>query len=70
MKSLKCPTCGETNLIQGVRDLPYTYKGETTILSAVSGDYCTACDESILGAEESKRTMSLMKVFNKQVNAA
>ncbi len=67
---MKCPTCGAGNLVRDTRDMPYTYKGESTILPAVSGDFCTACDESLLGAAESSRTMALMLAFNKQVNAS
>ena len=67
---MKCPSCGASNLVHDTRDLPYTYKGETTILPQVRGDFCPACDESILDAEESRRTMSLMLEFNKQINAS
>ncbi len=67
---MKCPSCGAASLVHDTRDLPYTYKGETTILPQVTGDFCPACDESILDAEASRRTMSLMLEFNKQVNAS
>ncbi|MHB9118918.1 MAG: type II toxin-antitoxin system MqsA family antitoxin [Burkholderiales bacterium] len=67
---MKCPSCGAANLVHDTRDLPYIYKGESTILPQVTGDFCPACDESILDAEESRRTMNLMLAFNKQVNAA
>ena len=50
--------------------MPYTYKGETAVILAVTGDFCLACDEVITDAEESKRTMALMLEFNKQVNAS
>ena len=52
------------------RDMPYTYKGESTILPQVTGNFCTACDESILDAAESRRTMKLTLAFNKQINAS
>lgn len=67
---MKCPTCSAANLVHDTRDVPYTYKGESTVLAAVTGDYCPACDESILDTTESRRTMDLMLAFNKQVNAA
>ena len=67
---MKCPTCGAANLVHDTRDVPYTYKGESTVLTAVTGDFCHACDESILDATESRRTMDLMLAFNKQVNAS
>ena len=67
---MKCPVCGSAELVHDTRDQSYIYKGETTVLSAVSGDFCTACGESILNSEESRRTMDMMLEFNKQVNAA
>jgi HTH-type transcriptional regulator / antitoxin MqsA len=68
--NMKCPICGAAELIQDSRDLPYTYKGETTIISAVMGDFCPSCGEVILDLMESTRTSELMLQFNKQVNAA
>ena len=65
-----CPSCGAATMVHDTRDLPYTYKGETTTLPAVTGDFCTACDESILDAAQSRRSMQMMLAFTKQVNAA
>jgi HTH-type transcriptional regulator/antitoxin MqsA len=67
---MKCPSCGAANLVHDTRDLPYTYKGETTTLPQVTGDFCPACNESLLDAAESRRSMNLILAFNKQVNAA
>jgi len=67
---MKCPVCGAAELIQDTRDLPYTYKGESTMIASVTGDFCPACAESILGAAESDRVMREMHTFNKQVNAS
>ena len=67
---MKCPSCAAAELIHDTRDITYTYKGETTQISAVTGDFCPACDESILAAEESRRTMQIMLTFNKQINYA
>jgi len=67
---MKCPVCGAAELIQDTRDLPYTYKGEATMIASVTGDFCPACAESILGAAESDRVMREMHAFNKQVNAS
>ena len=67
---MKCPVCGAAELIRDTRDLPYTYKGETTLIAAVRGDFCPACAESILDAAESNRVMREMQAFSKQVNAA
>lgn len=67
---MKCPSCAAADLVHDTRDMPYTYKGETTVILAVTGEFCPACDESILDAEESRRTMCFMLEFNKQVNAS
>jgi HTH-type transcriptional regulator/antitoxin MqsA len=67
---MKCPSCGAAELVRDARDIAYTYKGETTMLPAVTADFCNACDESITDASQTKRVMDLMLTFNKQVNAA
>ena len=67
---MKCPTCAAAELVHDTRDIPYIYKGEATLIPAVTGDFCPACDESILAVEESRRTMALMLEFNKQINAS
>jgi HTH-type transcriptional regulator/antitoxin MqsA len=67
---MKCPSCGEAKLVRGTRDIAYTYKGESTAIPAVRGEFCPACGESILAALESKRVSAAMMEFNKQVNAS
>lgn len=67
---MKCPNCGAAKLVRDTRDMPYIYKGETTSIPAVTGDYCPACGEAVFAADESLRTSALMLEFNKQVNAA
>ena len=67
---MKCPSCGGAELVRDTRNLPYTYKGESTEIPDVTGDYCPACGEVVLDTEESVRTGALMLEFNRQVNAA
>lgn len=67
---MKCPVCGAAELIHDTRDLTYTYKGETTVIPAVTADFCPACGESITDMAETERVMREMQAFNKQVNAA
>ncbi len=67
---MKCPVCGGADLVRDTREMPYIYKGESTIISAVTGDYCPACGEAVLDMRESVRTSALMLEFNKQVNAS
>jgi HTH-type transcriptional regulator/antitoxin MqsA len=68
--TMKCPVCGAAELIHDTRDLPYTYKGETTVIPAVTADFCPACNESITDMSETDRVMREMQEFHKQVNAA
>lgn len=67
---MKCPSCATAELVRDTRDMPYTYKGESTVIPAVTGDFCPACGEAVLEMGESVRTSAAMLEFNKQVNAA
>jgi HTH-type transcriptional regulator / antitoxin MqsA len=67
---MKCPVCGAAELLRDTRDLPYTYKFETTIIPAVTGDFCPACTEVVLDMPEAERYGAMISSFHKQVNAA
>ncbi len=67
---MKCPSCAAATLLRETRDLPYVYKGQSTIMSQVTGDFCTACDEAVLDADQSRRVMDGMQAFNKLVNGS
>jgi HTH-type transcriptional regulator/antitoxin MqsA len=45
-------------------------QGETSVIAAVTGDFCPACAEPVLDAVEADRTMREMSAFSKQANAA
>ena len=68
--TMKCPCCGAAELIRDTRDVPYTYKGQTTTIPAVTGDFCPACNESITGLAETERVMRAMRAFSAQVDAS
>lgn len=63
---MKCPACGAAKLVRDTRDIPYTYKGESTTIPAVTGDFCPACGESVLGMAEATRFGEAVTAFNKQ----
>lgn len=67
---MKCPCCGAAELIHETRDLPCTYKGESTIIPAVTGDFCPACDEVLLDRENGDRYSEQIGSFQRRVNAA
>lgn len=66
---MRCPSCAAA-LVHDTRDLPYVYKGKSTVIAQVTGDFCTACGESVLDAAQSRRVMAHMQAFSKQVNAS
>jgi len=68
--NMKCPVCGGAELLNDTRDIPYTYKGESTVIPSVTGSFCPACGETVLDRQESGRTSKLMLEFNKQVNVS
>lgn len=67
---MKCPSCGSTGAVHDIRDMPYSYKTESTIIYSVTGFYCAACGEAVLDARESTRVSAAILAFNKQVNAS
>lgn len=67
---MQCPVCGAPELVRDTRDLPYTYKGETTNIPAVEGDFCPSCGEVVLDMAAGIRHSAAMLAFNKQVNAS
>jgi len=67
--TMKCPVCGEAELLKETRDLPFTFKAQTTVIVGVSGEFCPACNESILDLPESSRVMHEIQAFSRLVNA-
>jgi HTH-type transcriptional regulator/antitoxin MqsA len=67
---MKCPCCGAAELVHDTRDIPFTYKGESTSIPEVTGDFCPACAEVILNQEQGDRYSELMGQFQRQVDAA
>lgn len=67
---MKCPCCGGADLIPDTRAMTYTYKGETTTIQDVTGDFCPACDEVILNRLHGDKYSAAIGKFQRQVNAA
>ena len=67
---MKCPCCGAAELVPDTRDMPYTYKGESTTVPSVTGDFCPACGEVVLTREQGDRYSEFIGSFQRQVNAA
>ena len=63
---MKCPCCGAAELIHDTRDIPYVYKGESTAIPDVTGDFCPACGEVVLNREHGDRYSELLGVHQRQ----
>jgi HTH-type transcriptional regulator/antitoxin MqsA len=49
--------------------MPFTYRQQTTVITEVEADWCSACGEALIGPEQSKRVMAAMKHFRQQIDA-
>ncbi|WP_454765493.1 type II TA system antitoxin MqsA family protein [Cupriavidus campinensis] len=67
---MQCPECGGAELVRERRDMPYSYRGESTVIESVLADWCPICGEGVLDRDECDRIGELAFAFNKQVNAA
>lgn len=66
---MKCPACGGAELVYDSRDRPFTYKDQTIIIPAVTGEFCPACGDVVLDREQGDRVGALAGAFVRQVNA-
>ncbi len=67
---MKCPSCGGAELVRDTRNLSYIYKGESTVIEAVTGNFCPACGEVLLNREQGDRYSALIGQFQRRINAA
>lgn len=56
---MKCPVCGSAELVSDTRVVPVRHDGKTLLIPSVKGDYCPACGEVILNAEQGDRYVRL-----------
>ena len=45
---MKCPVCHQGEMVSGIKDIPYTFRGRKTVLKGIHGLYCVHCEESIM----------------------
>lgn len=67
---MKCISCGKAEMVRDTRDVLYTYKGQTTTIPNVSGQFCPDCHESIHDKEQSEYFNAAMSDFHREVNGA
>ncbi|MDD2777034.1 MAG: type II toxin-antitoxin system MqsA family antitoxin [Gallionella sp.] len=66
---MQCLHCAAAELLPDTRNLPYCYKGESTQIPQVTGDFCPECNEAVLDISESNPVSAAMLAFHRQVNA-
>jgi HTH-type transcriptional regulator / antitoxin MqsA len=64
---MRCVSCSSP-LVKDVRDITYTYKGQSTMIPRIGGEYCSNCDESIHDEDEANTLSLAMLEFNKSVD--
>ncbi|WP_052409759.1 type II toxin-antitoxin system MqsA family antitoxin [Paraburkholderia oxyphila] len=67
---MRCPNCGAAELIRDQRDLSYSYKGETTSVPSMTGDFCPDCDEVVFDGEQGDRYADWIAAFQRQRDMA
>jgi HTH-type transcriptional regulator/antitoxin MqsA len=67
---MNCPYCAGQALEDKTLDMPYDYKGESTVIKNVVGQVCPRCGEVFLAHEQARKVSDAMAAFNKKVNAA
>ncbi|CAG2148108.1 type II TA system antitoxin MqsA family protein [Cupriavidus numazuensis] len=65
---MKCPECGGAELVNELRDVPYTYRGESTVIRGVRGDWCPRCGEGVMPMGDDSLGEAML-AFNREVNA-
>jgi HTH-type transcriptional regulator / antitoxin MqsA len=66
---MKCGSCGGSRVAADTRDVEYVYKGQSTMIRAVKGDYCPDCDEVIFNRAQSEYYGAKVRAFHRRVNA-
>lgn len=64
---MRCPSCGEAELVHDTRSVSFTYMGKKCDLSPVPGLFCPGCGEALLGPQEARLHTTEMASFIKSV---
>ncbi len=66
---LSCPNCGVSPLTHAIREMTYTYKGQSTSIADVVVEHCAGCKEVMFAQGEHDHYGELVAAFRKQVDA-
>jgi len=64
----ECLNCEEKKMVHTVRDVPYTYKNNHTVIPKIKGWHCSNCREVEFDAGEGVRFAEAIKEFAKEVD--
>lgn len=64
---MRCPECGGAELVPGMKELLFTYRGRTIMLETCA-NFCSLCGEGILSDEEVDRLDGLSAAFRREVD--
>ena len=66
---LTCPNCGVSPLTHAIREMHYTYKGQSTTIPDVVVEHCAGCKEVMFAQGEHEHYGELVAAFRKGVDA-
>jgi len=66
---LTCPNCGVSPLTHAIREMQYSYKGQSTAIADVSVEHCVGCKEVMFARGEDEHYGELIKAFRQKVDA-
>lgn len=49
---MKCSVCYQGEMVFGIKDILYIFRGRKIVLKGIYGLYCVYCEESIMNKEE------------------
>jgi len=61
----ECLKCGQKEMVRGLRDVPYVYRGHHTVIAQVKGWHCHYCGEVEFDAGEGVRFAEAIEQFAK-----
>lgn len=67
---MDCALCGKGQLVRDTRDIPYTYKGQKTVIKNIRGEYCNRCSHGYYGpGDDGQKVMDEAGRWQQDVDA-
>ena len=64
----ECLNCEKKEMVHTVRDVPYEYKGNKTVISDIKGWHCLKCGEVEFNPGEGVRFADIIKQFAEKID--